>query len=208
MSKDAAFGALIALIGALVGALMAVVPLQLIGARDQASRDVAVARILESEREYVLSYCRNLPRPNPTGDNVYTVYPPSVEAWLAATSNGDFIASVSPEEWTEINHSYQTVENLSGRVVYYMNFTQTQGAMSNYNKASLELLEVIAKQSDIVTDRFTNQLHGVLAPLRARLENKVRTLNTVILVVLGIGIILFIGFGYIAFSTLLSNSVT
>lgn len=108
MTADAAFGALFTLIGAVTGAILALVPLTLLSRRDRHARLRGFVVLLDRERAVMASFCEDVHDNISKGPEnaVYTFRELTVPAWHAAGTDADFIEALSGEEWAAITNAY------------------------------------------------------------------------------------------------------
>lgn len=203
MSKDAAFGAIFALVGAVVGALLSFLPLYLFSWKDKMDRNAGIVALLQTERRTLIDYCNTLGQAADPSDSsgILTVHAPSTPAWDTASTQGDLISAIGIPDWTTFNAACSSVGMLRGLVAHYVSFTSTQQALSGFPDSVRSLNATLYQRSTYTRQRF-QELDRVLDPLQARFELGSRLLSVAIWCasILGIGAVTL--FGYFAWSSL------
>lgn len=207
MSKDAAFGAVFALVGALVGTLLSFSPLYLFSLKDREDRNASVVVLLEAEKRTLTEYCASIIQAvGPGTTDIIMFSPPTTPAWDASRVQGDFIAAISLDNWTKLNSAYSSVAKLNGLVNHYISFSATQRALSGFSGAVREL-NINLSQRCAYTQAQFQDLDGVLGPLQGRFEGRSRVLSFAIGAAVVGGVIAVVFFGYVAWRALIGATL-
>lgn len=202
MSEDAAFGAIFALVGAIVGALLSFFPMYLFSVKDREDRNASVVVLLNAEKRTITDYCTSVIQAvGPGTTDIIFVSPPSTPAWDTARVQGDFIAAITLDDWTKLNAAYSSISKLDGLADHYISFTATQRALLGFSDNVRGLNTSLLQRCTYTRAQFTD-LDSVLVPLQRRFDVRSRSLSIAIgaAVIVGLGAVVV--FGHLAWRAL------
>lgn len=172
MSRDAGVGAIFALVGAVVGALLSFFPTYLFSLKETADRNASVVVLLQAESRQMIAFCSKFNGEiinNPSQVSALEV--PANSAWSVASTQGDFVGAVTADEWQTISNAYSSLDNLRAVAQQYDTFVFTQTALRAY-RADVKSLDHNLEERCAATISSFQQLQNRLEPLHARLESR------------------------------------
>jgi hypothetical protein len=122
--------ALVGIIGTGIGILASLIPIELAGKRDYHQRLIKVWKLLDFERNALISQCENpadylpeAPAPRPM---IVASLPSS--AWQSVRSNGELISDAPQELLNSLNIAYEMVARLNVTLDHYSIWASTPNA--------------------------------------------------------------------------------
>lgn len=170
MSTDAAFGAIFALVGAVAGTFLSLIPLYLFSVRDAAERNVGLAALLSVEQASLTDYCQSIIDLDLANtDAVFTLTTAPTPAWTAICTAGGFLYELDLQEWLKLSAAYTSLLRLRGILEHYLMYTGTQRALPDYNAGVKYIHAALEKRAEQTLKEF-RQLGDVLVQIENRFK--------------------------------------
>lgn len=202
MSTDAAFGAIFALIGAVAGTFLSLIPLYLFSLRDAAERNVGLAALLSVERSSLMDYCQSIIELDlAKTDAVFTLTTAQTPAWTAISTEGGFLSELELQEWLKLSAAYSSLLKMHGILEHYVMFTATQRALPNFNEEVTSIHGALEKRARHTLNEF-RQLGDTLFGIEDRFKGNAKRHLRLIFGAAVLGVVIVLVSAYFAWTAL------